>query len=216
MSAFDKSVAEGEPKATEKLKVPLKLIVGIGNPGVQYADTRHNAGIWFVEQFVKDLGGIFKNERKFFGRVANVFYKGQELKVLVPSTYMNESGKSVGALAAFFKIPDKQILIAHDELDLAIGIIRFKQGGGLAGHNGLRDITRCLGGSQDYNRLRIGVGHPGSKGQVTGHVLGKASAQDKDTIGQCIDEALRCMPLASLGEWEKAMNRLHNFKVENV
>jgi PTH1 family peptidyl-tRNA hydrolase len=128
---------------------------------------------------------------------------------------MNESGKSVGSLASFFKISADRILIAHDELDLAIGIIRFKQGGGLAGHNGLRDIASSLGGNQDFNRLRIGVGHPGTKHQVTGHVLGKASARDKDVIGQCIDEALECMPLAINGEWEKAMNRLHNFKVGN-
>jgi len=135
--------------------------------------------------------------------------------LLIPSTYMNESGKSVGSLASFFKISADRILIAHDELDLGIGIIRFKQGGGLAGHNGLRDIASSLGGNQDFNRLRIGVGHPGTKSQVTGHVLGKASAEDKDVIGQCIDEAFECMPLAIKGGWEKAMNRLHNFKVGN-
>jgi PTH1 family peptidyl-tRNA hydrolase len=195
--------------------VPLKLIVGIGNPGDQYANTRHNAGIWFVERFANLHGGVFKEEKKFFGRVANVVYEGQELRLLIPSTYMNESGKSVGSLASFFRIPANRILIAHDELDLAIGVIRFKQGGGLAGHNGLRDITSSLGGNQDFNRLRIGVGHPGTKSQVTGHVLGKASAEDKDVIGQCIDEALECMPLAIKGGWEKAMNRLHNFKVGN-
>jgi peptidyl-tRNA hydrolase, PTH1 family len=193
----------------------LKLIVGIGNPGDQYANTRHNAGIWFIEQFALSFGAVFKDEKKFFGRVATVHYASRELKLLIPSTYMNESGKSVGALASFFKIPPDRMLIAHDELDLAIGVIRFKQGGGLAGHNGLRDITRSLGGSREFNRLRIGVGHPGSKEHVTGHVLGKASASDKDIINQCIDEALSCMPLALNGEWEKAMNRLHNFKVEN-
>ena len=200
---------------SNKPVVPLKLIVGIGNPGDQYANTRHNAGIWFVERFASLHGGVFKEEKKFFGRIANLVHKGQELRLLIPSTYMNESGKSVGSLASFFKISADRILIAHDELDLAIGIIRFKQGGGLAGHNGLRDIASSLGGNQDFNRLRVGVGHPGTKHQVTGHVLGKASAQDKDVIGQCIDEALECMPLAIKGEWEKAMNRLHNFKVGN-
>lgn len=197
------------------MTVPLKLIVGIGNPGDQYANTRHNAGIWFVERFAADVGAVFKVEKKFFGRVATVQIENRELKLLIPSTYMNESGKSVGALVRFFKIPPNRMLIAHDELDLAIGIIRFKQAGGLAGHNGLRDITQSLAGNQEFNRLRIGVGHPGSKEHVTGHVLGKASAIDKNIIGRCINEALDCMPLALNGEWEKAMNRLHNFKVEN-
>ncbi len=200
-------------KASNRLKAPLSLIVGIGNPGAQYADTRHNAGIWFVEQFAHELGVSFREDKKFFGSIANANYEGRDLKLLIPSTYMNESGKSVGAIAGYFRIQPEHILIAHDELDLSIGVIRFKQGGGLAGHNGLRDITRCLGNSQDFSRLRIGVGHPGTKDNVTGHVLGKASAGDQETIGQCIDEALRCMPLAVTGEWEKAMNRLHNFKV---
>ena len=197
------------------MKAPLKLVVGIGNPGDQYASTRHNAGIWFVERLAQQLGGVFKEEKKFFARIANVNYEGQDLRLLIPTTYMNESGKSVGAFANFFKISPNQILIAHDELDFAICTIRFKQGGGLAGHNGLRDISRSLGGSKDFNRLRVGVGHPGSKEQVTGHVLGRATAEDKDMIGQCIDEALACMPLALQGEWDQAMNRLHNFKIGN-
>ncbi|MFB0932625.1 MAG: aminoacyl-tRNA hydrolase, partial [Pseudomonadales bacterium] len=122
--------------------------------------------------------------------------------------------KSVRALAHFFKIPPEQILIVHDELDLPTGVIRFKQGGGLAGHNGLRDITQRLGGNQDFNRLRIGVGHPGQKSDVTGHVLGTVSKKDESTIYQCIDEALRLMPLVVNGEWQKAMNELNGFKVE--
>lgn len=209
MSASDKAAMLDKPK------IPLKLIVGVGNPGDQYANTRHNVGVWFVERFAARHGIAFREEKKFFGRIANIVHDGQELRLLIPSTYMNESGKSVGALASFFKISANRILIAHDELDLAIGIIRFKQGGGLAGHNGLRDITNSLGGNQDFNRLRIGVGHPGSKEHVTGHVLGKASARDKEIILQCIDEALDCMSLAVKGEWDKAMNRLHNFKVGN-
>lgn len=192
----------------------LKLIVGIGNPGDQYAQTRHNAGIWFVEKLASQLGGTFKEEKKFFGRVATVWLDGRELRLLIPQTYMNESGKSVGALMNFFKIEPETALIAHDEIDLPIGVIRFKQGGGLAGHNGLRDITRSLAGSQDYNRLRIGVGHPGGKAEVIGHVLGKASSDDKSVIGACIAEALACLPMAANGDWEKAMNRLHNFKID--
>jgi len=192
----------------------LKLIVGHGNPGEQYARTRHNAGVWFVSRFADQQGATFKEEKKFFGRTATTLFESQEMRLLLPTTYMNESGKSVRALAHFFKIPPEQILIVHDELDLPTGVIRFKQGGGLAGHNGLRDITQRLGGNQDFNRLRIGVGHPGQKSDVTGHVLGTVSKKDESTIYQCIDEALRLMPLVVNGEWQKAMNELNGFKVE--
>ncbi|MDG1206039.1 MAG: aminoacyl-tRNA hydrolase [Pseudomonadales bacterium] len=192
----------------------LKLIVGLGNPGEQYARTRHNAGVWLVSRFADQQGATFKEEKKFFGRTATTLFESQEMRLLLPTTYMNESGKSVRALAHFFKIPPEQILIVHDELDLPTGVIRFKQGGGLAGHNGLRDITQRLGGNQDFNRLRIGVGHPGQKSDVTGHVLGKVSKKDESTIYQCIDEALRLMPLVVNGEWQKAMNELNGFKVE--
>ena len=192
----------------------LKLIVGLGNPGEQYARTRHNAGVWFVSRFADQQGATFKEEKKFFGRTATTLFESQEMRLLLPTTYMNESGKSVRALAHFFKIPPEQILIVHDELDLPTGVIRFKQGGGLAGHNGLRDITQRLGGNQDFNRLRIGVGHPGQKSDVTGHVLGTVSKKDESTIYQCIDEALRLTPLVVNGEWQKAMNELNGFKVE--
>ena len=192
----------------------LKLIVGLGNPGEQYARTRHNAGVWFVSRFANQQGATFKEEKKFFGRTATTLFESQEMRLLLPTTYMNESGKSVRALAHFFKIPAEQILIVHDELDLPTGAIRFKQGGGLAGHNGLRDITQRLGGNQDFNRLRIGVGHPGQKSDVTGHVLGTVSKKDESIIYQCIDEALRLMPLVLDGEWQKAMNELNGFKVE--
>lgn len=193
---------------------PLKLIVGVGNPGSQYAETRHNAGVWLVERLASQLGAVFKEEKKFFGRVATTQAEGRELRLLVPTTYMNESGKSVGALARFYKYEPGEILIVHDELDLPIGVVRYKEGGGLAGHNGLRDIASALGGSQDFNRIRIGVGHPGDKSEVTGHVLGKASAVDKDAISQCIDEALRNLPLALEGNIEQAMNNVNGFKIE--
>lgn len=193
---------------------PLRLIVGLGNPGERYSDTRHNAGIWFVTRFAKQHGAEFREERKFFGSVAATVAEGQELRLLIPGTYMNESGRSVGAIARFFKIEPEEMLIVHDELDLDIGVVRFKQGGGLAGHNGLRDIAAALGGSQAFNRLRIGVGHPGDKTRVTGHVLGRATAEDKQLIGRCIDEALRFMPLAIMGEWEQAMNNLNGFRAD--
>ncbi|MBV1878897.1 MAG: aminoacyl-tRNA hydrolase [Pseudomonadales bacterium] len=196
------------------MSLPLKLIVGVGNPGEKYARTRHNAGNWFVSRFAEQQGAVFKPEKKFFGRTAIVIYDNREIRLLLPDTYMNESGKSVAALANFFKIPANQILVAHDELDLPTGAIRFKSGGGLAGHNGLRDITKRMAGSQDYNRLRIGVGHPGQKSDVTGHVLGTVSRQDEQMIMGCIDEAIRYMPLAADGEWQQAMTGLNGFRIE--
>jgi PTH1 family peptidyl-tRNA hydrolase len=193
------------------MSTPLRLIVGIGNPGEQYARTRHNAGVWFVSAFAERLGAQFSKEKKFFGRVAVAHFEQQEIRLLLPNTYMNESGKAVGAIAHFYKIEPEQMLIAHDELDLPAGGVRFKQGGGLAGHNGLRDITRALGGSQDYNRLRIGVGHPGTKTEVIGHVLKTVSRADEDVIHQCLDEAIHLMPVVVKGEWELAMNSLNGF-----
>lgn len=190
---------------------PLRLIVGLGNPGDQYRDTRHNAGAWFVSRFAEIHGASFKEERKFFGRTATATTQGQELRLLIPTTYMNESGRCVGAFAHFYRIAPPDILIAHDELDLPTGVARFKQGGGLAGHNGLRDIAAALGGDQSFNRLRIGVGHPGHKEGVIGHVLSKASREDKALIEASIEEAMRYMPLALAGEWEKAMNGLNGF-----
>jgi PTH1 family peptidyl-tRNA hydrolase len=193
------------------MSLPLKLIVGIGNPGEQYARTRHNVGVWFVSRFAEQQSATFSEQKKFFGRIATTHFDGQEIRLLLPSTYMNESGKSVGAVAHFYKFKPEEILIVQDELDLATGLVRFKQGGGLAGHNGLRSITKSLGGSQDYNRLRIGVGHPGDKSQVTGHVLGKVSKGDEQVINTCIDEALYVLPTALKGDWENAMNQLNGF-----
>ncbi|MCB1694344.1 MAG: aminoacyl-tRNA hydrolase [Pseudomonadales bacterium] len=193
---------------------PLKLIVGLGNPGAQYAQTRHNAGAWLVERFADQQGGAFKEEKKFFSRTAVVNAFGHEVRLAIPTTYMNESGRAVGAIVRFFRIDPEEILIAHDELDLPIGVVRMKMGGGLAGHNGLRDISAALAGNQAFNRIRVGVGHPGDKSQVTGHVLGKASAQDRDAIDTCIDEALKYMELAIDGRIEQAMNSLNGFKVD--
>lgn len=192
------------------LEVPLELIVGIGNPGKEYADTRHNAGVWYLDRLAVDYGATFKSEKKFFGRLALVRIGGREVRLLVPDTYMNESGKSVAALVNFYKISPGAIMVAHDEIDFPSGKIRFKQGGGLAGHNGLRDISKRLSGTTDFNRLRIGVGHPGDRGGVTGHVLGKVSKTDRDMIDTCIAEALSATPMAVAGDWQGAMQRLHN------
>lgn len=189
---------------------PLSLIVGIGNPGPEYADTRHNAGVWFLDRLGEKYGAIFKAEKKFSGRVALVRIDGREIRLLVPDTYMNESGKSVGALVNFFKIEPQSILVAHDEIDFPCGKVRFKQGGGFAGHNGLKDISRTLAGTDAFNRVRIGVGHPGHSSGVTGHVLGKVSRDDRAAIEWCIDEAIACLAPALDGDWQEAMLCLHN------
>ena len=190
--------------------LPLKLIAGIGNPGDQYANTRHNAGVWFVERLAEKFGASFKPEKKFFGRTSLINVDGVEVRLLVPDTYMNESGKSIGVLANFFKIEPPEMLVAHDEIDFPSGKIRFKQEGGLAGHNGLRDISKRLAGATDFNRLRIGVGHPGDRTDVTGHVLGKVSAKDRELIENCIEDAIATIPCAVKGDWQLAMQQLHN------
>ena len=188
---------------------PLGLIVGIGNPGQQYAETRHNAGAWFVRELAASHQGEFREEKKFFGSVSSITLHGRELKMLIPNTYMNESGKAVGALVNFYKIPLKRILIAHDELDLSSGVVRLKKGGGLAGHNGLKDISRYFSGSKEFNRLRIGIGRPDSGLDITGYVLGKPSSGEKVQIDRSIKSALNVLSLMIDGEWEQAMTQLH-------
>ncbi|MGI9323532.1 MAG: aminoacyl-tRNA hydrolase [Pseudomonadales bacterium] len=189
---------------------PVDLIVGLGNPGADYAATRHNAGVWFVERLAAQLGVSFRQEKKFFGRTAQGSLGGREVRLLLPDTYMNESGRSVAAYVNFYRIPVAHCLIAHDELDFAIGKVRLKRGGGLAGHKGLKDIAACLGSDQSFARLRIGVGHPGDKERVTGHVLGKIRESERALVDDCIEAALDVLPLAAKGEWEAAMNRLHS------
>lgn len=190
----------------------IQLIVGLGNPGAQYEQTRHNAGFWFVEAVARRHGGSLKSENKFHGEACKVFVDGKELWLLKPMTFMNKSGQAISALARFYKIEPENILVAHDELDLPPGAIRLKQGGGHGGHNGLRDTIAQLGGSRDFQRLRIGIGHPGHSSQVTGYVLGKAPADEQRLIEQAIDDALDILPLAVNGELQKAMNQLHTKK----
>ena len=163
-----------------------------------------------MERLAECLGAVFKQEKKFFGRVALIRLDGRDVRLLVPDTYMNESGKSVGALVNFYKLVPESILVAHDEIDFPTGKVRFKNGGGLAGHNGLRDISRSLAGTTEFNRLRIGVGHPGDKSGVTSHVLGSVSANDRQMIDTCIELALSALPIAASGDWQGAMHRLHN------
>ncbi len=189
----------------------VRLIVGLGNPGSEYRGTRHNAGADFVEALARHCGTTLQVESKFFGLAGRVPLSGHDLRLLIPTTFMNRSGKSVAALAQFFKIPPQEILVAHDELDIPAGTARFKQGGGHGGHNGLRDIVPALGNNKNFHRLRIGIGHPGHASQVTGYVLGAPSMDDRRRIDECIEEAIAALPLLLAGESTKAMTRLHSF-----
>ena len=187
----------------------IQLIVGLGNPGVQYEQTRHNAGFWFAEAIARRHGGSFKSENKFHGEACKVLVEGKELWLLKPMTFMNKSGQAIAALARFYKIAPENILVAHDELDLPPGEARLKTGGGHGGHNGLRDTIAQLG-SREFQRLRIGIGHPGHSSQVTGYVLGKAPADEQRLMEEAIDNALDILPLTVSGEMQKAMNQLHS------
>lgn len=187
----------------------IELIVGLGNPGRDYADTRHNAGFWFVEAVARKYGGSFKYDRKFQGEVARVRIEGQEVWLLKPDTFMNLSGQAVQALMQFYKIDLASVLVVHDELDLPAGVARLKQGGGHGGHNGLRDITQRCGGN-GFQRLRLGIGHPGDKSRVTGHVLSKVSRDDMADIEQAMAAAMDVLPQVVSGEFQKAMNTLHS------
>lgn len=190
----------------------IRLIIGLGNPGSQYEDTRHNAGAWFVERLARSAQQPLKNEPRHKALTSRIMIQGQEVRIAIPTTFMNLSGQSTGSLCQFYKIAPQEILIAHDELDLAPGVARLKQGGGHGGHNGLRDIIEKLGNSRDFARLRIGIGHPGHSSQVTGYVLGKPAAADKDAIDAALDRSLETLPLLANGDFNKAMNQLHAFK----
>ncbi len=191
----------------------IQLIVGLGNPGAQYDDTRHNAGFWYVEQLARAHGGNLQPEKKFFGWTARIAIGGQDVRLLNPSTFMNRSGQAVSAISTFFKIPPQAILVVHDELDLPAGIGRLKQGGGHGGHNGLRDIISSLGNCRDFQRLRIGIGHPGNSKDVVNYVLQKPSVADRQRMDTVIDEAIRLTPQLLNGSWQKAVQELHTFSV---
>lgn len=192
------------------MDAPVELIVGLGNPGSNYERTRHNAGADFVLALANSLNVPIKQEGKFFGGTALVQIEGQAVRLLIPSTFMNLSGKSVAAIAHFYKVPTNRILIAHDELDLSPGTARFKKGGGHGGHNGLRDTVQCLGNNKDFARLRIGIGHPGNAKQVADYVLKKAPTKEQELINNSIDDAMRHLALAVTGQWERAMTALHS------
>lgn len=187
----------------------LKVIVGLGNPGPRHDTDRHNAGVIFLHHLCKSYGTTLRAENKFFGEFASINIDGQDIKLLFPTTFMNNSGKSVAALCKFYKIEPQNMLVAYDEIDFEVGVTRLKAGGGHGGHNGIRDIISALGGKKDFYRLRIGVGHPGHKSMVANYVLSPPSRSEADIIISNIEDAIRVMPQAVHGNWEEAMLRLH-------
>ena len=188
----------------------ISLIVGLGNPGKEYAQTRHNAGFWFVERIAEKYGITLKADPKFFGISGRGNIEGQDVRLLLPTTFMNLSGKSVVPFCKFYQVAPEAMLIAHDELDMNPGIIRLKTGGGHGGHNGLRDIVPHLG--PNFHRLRIGIGHPGSKERVSGHVLNKAPSSEQGLMDDAIDHALSRLKLLVNGDIQQAMNQINAYK----
>ena len=186
----------------------IKLFVGLGNPGAEYDGTRHNAGFWFIDALSRQLNAPLALDKNYHGQVARTTVNGQTVWLLKPLTFMNLSGKSVAALAKFFKVAPGEVLVAHDELDIVPGQVKLKFSGSHAGHNGLRDIHAQLG-SADYWRLRLGVGHPGVKSEVIHCVLKKPSAEHRAAIDDCIDRCLKAVPELLRGEMEKATMMIH-------
>jgi PTH1 family peptidyl-tRNA hydrolase len=186
----------------------IRLLVGLGNPGAEYDGTRHNAGFWFIDEVARRCKVALAPDRSYHGLVARWAGPDGPVWLLEPMTYMNLSGKSVAALARFFKIAPEEILVAHDELDVLPGHVKMKQGGSHAGHNGLKDIQAQLG-SPAFWRLRLGIGHPGVKAEVVDYVLRKPPAAERDAIHAAIDQSLGALDLILAGEMERAMAKVH-------
>ena len=181
-----------------------RLVVGLGNPGAEYEDNRHNLGFWFVDRLARDLKVSLAPQGKFYGHVGRL----DDLWLLKPSTFMNRSGQAVVALARFYKIMPDEILVVHDELDLQPGVIRLKQGGGNGGHNGLKDIQAHLT-TPDFWRLRLGIGHPGERNEVVNYVLRAPRREEQELIDQAIDRCLLAWPKLGAGDYEAAQRQLH-------
>jgi len=186
----------------------IRLLAGLGNPGSKYSETRHNAGFWFLQQLAEKYGSDFRREDRFFCEALRLNQDDIDCRLIKPLTYMNESGRSIQAIMDYYDILPGEILVVHDEIDLDPGIVRFKRGGGHGGHNGLRDIISTTG-SKEFLRLRIGVGHPGHRDEVTPYVLGRPSAHDRTSIDVAIDRAVGVMSTLFRGEFNKLMNELH-------
>ena len=189
----------------------LKLIVGLGNPGQQYMHTRHNAGFWFVQHLSQQFNIPLSPDKKFHGVTGRGQIHGADVRLLLPLTFMNKSGQSVVPMTKFYNIDNDALLIAHDELDIPAGSFKLKTGGGHGGHNGLRDITPHIG--NDFHRLRVGIGHPGHKSKVSGHVLSKASPDEQVAIDSALTAAFEALPLLMNGDVERARSQINGFKL---
>jgi PTH1 family peptidyl-tRNA hydrolase len=190
----------------------VQLIVGLGNPGPEYDQTRHNAGAFFVERLAAAQGVNLSFDKKYFGLTGKFSHQGRDIRLLIPTTYMNRSGQAVAALANFFRIKPEEILVAHDELDMPPGVCKLKQGGGHGGHNGLRDIIASLANQNNFHRLRIGIGHPGHSSQVSNYVLSRAPRSEQDLTNTSIEFALGVLPDLLDGNFSRAMQQLHSQK----
>ena len=187
----------------------VRLLVGLGNPGPDYAATRHNVGFWWIDELARREGGSVNPEQRMQANVGKLQLAGEPRWLLQPMTFMNHSGQSIGAMARYYKIAPEEVLVVHDELDLPAGTVRLKRGGGHGGHNGLRDTIAHLG-SRDFLRLRLGIGHPGNARQVHDYVLGRPSVADRELIEDAIDASLRELDKIVSGDLQKAMNQLHS------
>ena len=190
----------------------FKLLVGLGNPGSEYENTRHNAGAQWIEALARQSQCLLRSDKKFSGLFGKVSIAGEECYLLIPTTYMNLSGKAVQAVCQFYKVLPQEVLVVHDELDIPPGSVKLKQGGGHGGHNGLKDIIAKLGNNKDFARLRIGIGHPGHASQVANYVLKKAAPDEYAKTMQTIDESLRYVDDIVKGDLNRVMNQLHSFK----
>jgi peptidyl-tRNA hydrolase, PTH1 family len=190
------------------LSTGIELLVGLGNPGPAYAETRHNAGFWFLDRLAHRHALSFREHARFYGQVARLTLDGGSCWLLKPMIFMNRSGQGTAALANFYHIPPAHILVVHDELDLPPGTVRLKHGGGSGGNKGLRDIIACLGDS-GFSRLRLGVGHPGQRDQVTPYLLSRPPETEREAIVAAIEAALELLPAILSGESAKVMNQLH-------
>ncbi len=187
----------------------IRLIVGLGNPGREYETTRHNAGFWWVDEFARQHGLSFRSEAKFHGLAARGMLHGHEVFLLKPQTFMNVSGRAVGALAQFYKIVPAEIMVVHDELDLPPGSAKLKLGGGHGGHNGLKDVIAHLG-ARDFWRLRLGIGHPGDRAEVVNYVLNDPRKEEQPLINEALQRSLDVSGLIVEGKLEAAMLKLHS------
>lgn len=193
------------------MNAPIRLIIGLGNPGPQYETTRHNAGFWLADHLADDLGASFNQDKPFFSWVAKARFDGELTILAKPATFMNRSGQAAGALMRFYKLTPDQVLVLHDELDLLPGQVKLKRGGGHAGHNGLRDIQAAFS-SPDFWRLRLGIGHPRDFGlaqQVAAFVLNRPRADELTQIEGAIDRCRAVLPVLLQGDFDRAISELH-------